>query len=311
MKTLNTVQEVRAWRKQNDVRNESVGFVPTMGCLHAGHASLVERSVRDNKFTVVSIFVNPSQFAPSEDLDQYPRTLENDKQLLESLGVDAVFVPQAQDIYPRGIPLDVSKQTGPFISVLGLSEKLEGKTRPNFFRGVATVVGKLFNIVQPTRAYFGQKDYQQFVVLQTMVKELFFDIELVMMPIKRSDTGLALSSRNKYLSAESVAIASNIYKGLKTGSEVIQKGKESPNSGDIITRDVVINAIQEVWEPFYKTKDFKLDYISIADAETLDEVETLSGCKTNLVISCAVYVTDRVDSSVTVRLIDNVLVPAQ
>ena len=194
MQVLRTVAEVRAWRKQENVRNEDVGFVPTMGCLHEGHASLIQQSIKDNKFTVVSIFVNPSQFAPTEDLDKYPRTLDADKKLLEELGVDAVFVPQPKDLYPRGIPLDVSKQVGPFISVLGLSEKLEGKTRPNFFRGVATVVGKLFNIVQPTKAYFGQKDFQQFVVLQNMVKELFFDLELVMMPITRSATsGLALS----------------------------------------------------------------------------------------------------------------------
>ncbi|QEU61678.1 Pan6 [Kluyveromyces lactis] len=306
MQVLRTVAEVRAWRKQENVRNDDVGFVPTMGCLHQGHASLIQQSIKDNKFTVVSIFVNPSQFAPTEDLDKYPRTLDADKKLLEQLGVDAVFVPQPKDIYPRGIPLDVSKQVGPFISVLGLSEKLEGKTRPNFFRGVATVVGKLFNIVQPTKAYFGQKDFQQFVVLQNMVKELFFDLELVMMPITRSATsGLALSSRNKYLCEESLEIAANIYKGLKDGAQLITKNQATAD----VTRDHVLDAIQSRWIPYYQTGDFKLDYISIADVETLDEVETLSIKSQDIVISCAVYVRDRSDSKTTVRLIDNVLVP--
>ena len=306
MQVLRTVAEVRAWRKQENVRNEDVGFVPTMGCLHEGHASLIQQSIKDNKFTVVSIFVNPAQFAPTEDLDKYPRTLDADKKLLEELGVDAVFVPQPKDLYPRGIPLDVSKQVGPFISVLGLSEKLEGKTRPNFFRGVATVVGKLFNIVQPTKAYFGQKDFQQFVVLQNMVKELFFDLELVMMPITRSATsGLALSSRNKYLCEESLEIAANIYKGLKDGAQLIIKNQATEG----VTRDDVLDAIQSRWIPYYQTGDFKLDYISIADVETLDEVETLSNKSQDIVISCAVYVRDRLDLKTTVRLIDNVLVP--
>lgn len=306
MQVLRTVAEVRAWRKQENVRNEDVGFVPTMGCLHEEHASLIQQSIKDNKFTVVSIFVNPSQFAPTEDLDKYPRTLDADKKLLEELGVDAVFVPQPKDLYPRGIPLDVSKQVGPFISVLGLSEKLEGKTRPNFFRGVATVVGKLFNIVQPTKAYFGQKDFQQFVVLQNMVKELFFDLELVMMPITRSATsGLALSSRNKYLCEESLEIAANIYKGLKDGAQLIIKNQATEG----VTRDDVLDAIQSRWIPYYQTGDFKLDYISIADVETLDEVETLSNKSQDIVISCAVYVRDRLDLKTTVRLIDNVLVP--
>ena len=153
------------------------------------------------------------QFAPTEDLDSYPRTFDQDKALLEEAGVDVLFAPQAREIYPRGIPLEVEKQEGPFVSVLGVSEKLEGMTRPNFFRGVATVVAKLFNIVSPDNAYFGQKDLQQFVVLQTMVNELFFDLKLVMMPIKRSRSGLALSSRNKYLCEESLEVSSNIFKG--------------------------------------------------------------------------------------------------
>ncbi|CDO92602.1 unnamed protein product [Kluyveromyces dobzhanskii CBS 2104] len=308
MQVLRTIADLRAWRKQSTVRNEEVGFVPTMGCLHAGHASLIEQSIKDNKFTVVSIFVNPSQFAPTEDLDKYPRTMDADTDLLKKLGVDAVFVPQPTEIYPRGIPLDVSKQVGPFISVLGLSEKLEGKTRPNFFRGVATVVGKLFNMVQPTKAYFGQKDFQQFIVIKSMVTELFFDLQLVMMPITRSETsGLALSSRNKYLCDESKDIASNIYKGLKLGAELIAENGATKTC----SRDQVIAVVQEGWAPFYESGDFELDYISIANAETLDEIETISNTSTDIVISCAVYVKDRLDDKTTVRLIDNILVPGR
>ncbi|QLL34852.1 hypothetical protein HG536_0H02270 [Torulaspora globosa] len=298
MKVAHTVQEVRNWHR--DAKG-SIGFVPTMGCLHAGHTSLFEQSMKDNDLTVVSIFVNPSQFGPNEDLDQYPRTLSEDIKLLEELGVDMLFAPKASEIYPQGIPLNVDEQRGPFVSVLGVSEVLEGATRPNFFRGVATVVAKLLNIVAPDVAYFGQKDIQQFIVLDTMVRQLFFNVRLQMMPIKRDSNGLALSSRNKYMSEETLQIASNIYKGLKRGSRKVLE------SNGIIGRDAVDAEIRQVWQPYVSSGDFEIDYLSIADFQTLKEVSSISPAEQQVVISCAIYVKDRRDKNVKVRLIDNIL----
>lgn len=298
MKVVHTIQEVRDWHRD---ATGSVGFVPTMGCLHAGHSSLFEQSLKDNDFTVVSVFVNPSQFGPNEDLDQYPRTLPEDIKLLEELGVDLLFAPKTSEIYPQGIPLDVEEQRGPFVSVLGVSEMLEGSSRPNFFRGVATVVAKLLNIVAPDVAYFGQKDIQQFIVLDTMVRQLFFNTRLQMMPIKRDRNGLALSSRNKYLSPETLEIASNIYKGLQKGSRKVLEA-----TGDI-DRDAVDTEIRQVWQPYVSRGDFEIDYLSIADVQTLKEVSKISPAGQQVVISCAVYVRDTKDKNVRVRLIDNIL----
>ena len=202
IKILRTVQQVRQWRAQCFLRNESVGFVPTMGALHAGHCSLINQSIKENDKTVVSIFVNPSQFAPHEDLDNYPRTLDHDLQILQTNNnnnnnnnkiVDAVFVPKVSEMYPSGISLDIDKQRGAFVTVHGSSEQLEGITRPQFFRGVATVVTKLLNIVQPTNIYFGQKDAQQCVVIQNLVKDLIINTNVRIMPTLRESNGLAMS----------------------------------------------------------------------------------------------------------------------
>ncbi|CCD25351.1 pantoate--beta-alanine ligase PAN6 NDAI_0F00320 [Naumovozyma dairenensis CBS 421] len=307
MKILHTVEEVREWRN-NVITNgggggSSVGFVATMGCLHEGHKSLISQSLKDNEFTVVSIFVNPSQFAPTEDLDKYPRTMDEDITMLVSLGVNILFAPNAHVMYPQGIPLNVEEQRGPFVTVLGLSEMLEGKTRPNFFRGVATVVMKLLNIVSPNVAYFGQKDIQQFIVLDTMCKELFVNTKLVMMPIIRDEkSGLALSSRNKYLCEESLKIASNIYRGLKEGQLHVGRSRED-----------IMKSIEDVWQPFIDSGDFEVDYISIADFKTLKEVDTVPTRTTttqtpNVVLSCAIYLKDRANSNTVVRLIDNILI---
>ncbi|KAL3229163.1 Pantoate--beta-alanine ligase [Nakaseomyces bracarensis] len=302
MKVFHTVKELVQWRTNDigDRRNVNVGFVPTMGALHAGHASLIAQSVKDNDYTVASIFVNPSQFAPGEDLDQYPRTLPEDIKLLESFKCDVLFAPNASEMYPQGIPLDVHEQKGPFVSVLGVSEMLEGKTRPNFFRGVATVVTKLLNIVSPDVAYFGQKDIQQFIVLETMVKELFVNTRLVRMPIARAESGLALSSRNKYLCPESIEISATLYKGISKAAQLIKSGTTARNE--------LINNINAVWQPCIDSGDFKVDYISIADYGTLHELETVhcSGTADEIVISCAIYVTDRQTKTV-VRLIDNIV----
>ncbi|SMN17908.1 similar to Saccharomyces cerevisiae YIL145C PAN6 Pantothenate synthase [Maudiozyma saulgeensis] len=303
MKILHTIQEVVQWRTTTiDRRGKTIGFVPTMGCLHNGHATLIKQSVDNNDFTVVSIFVNPSQFAPNEDLDQYPRTPEEDIKLLESLNVDVLFAPSANEMYPQGIPLDVEQQRGPFVSVLGVSEMLEGKTRPNFFRGVTTVVTKLFNIVMADNAYFGQKDIQQFIVLNVMVKELFVNTKLTMVPIVRNNAGLALSSRNKYLSPEYVTMASNIYKGLSLAQTTIAT---TVAKGLSVERDILLQEIKTAWEPYTKTADFKIDYISIADFYTLHEMDIV-GPSDKIVISCAVNVFDKISNN-TVRLIDNIV----
>ncbi|QHS73877.1 pantoate--beta-alanine ligase PAN6 [Saccharomyces paradoxus] len=309
MKIFHTVEEVVQWRTQElrETRfRETIGFVPTMGCLHSGHASLISQSVKENTYTVVSIFVNPSQFAPTEDLDNYPRTLPNDIKLLESLKVDVLFAPNAHVMYPQGIPLDVEEQKGPFVTVLGLSEKLEGKTRPNFFRGVATVVTKLFNIVMADVAYFGQKDIQQFIVLQCMVDELFVNTRLHMMPIVRNSNGLALSSRNKYLCPNSLKISENLYCGLKAAENAIR----SLVPGASLSRSEVIDIVTQIWAPYIDSHDFKVDYVSLADFKTLVELPAVENTSVQqpLVISCAVYVTDREKPNTIVRLIDNIVI---
>ncbi|AMD23004.1 HHR235Wp [Eremothecium sinecaudum] len=303
MKIFNCIPDIVQWRLTQVSRPvETIGFVPTMGCLHAGHIALVNQSRKENSLTVVSIFVNPSQFAPGEDLDKYPKTLEADLDRLRDAGVDAVFVPTPAMLYPQGIPLDVTQQRGPFVSVHGISEVLEGRTRPNFFRGVATVVTKLFNIVSPDKAYFGQKDIQQFLVLETMVRELFMPVKLVMMPIVRDDSGLALSSRNRYLCPESAQLASAIYRGLQSAASVIQ------NAADQVSRSEVEAAAYNHWNPLINSGDFKVDYLSIAEKSTLQELGPSITKSKQIVLSCAVYVTDRENKATVVRLIDNILI---
>ncbi|CCE63122.1 hypothetical protein TPHA_0E00260 [Tetrapisispora phaffii CBS 4417] len=307
MKTFNKVADVIQWRKNEIGCREKVtiGFVPTMGCLHQGHATLIRNSKKENDFTVVSIFVNPSQFAPDEDLDQYPRTMENDVKLLESLGVDALFAPTAKELYPQGIPLDVEKQHGPFVTVLGISEMLEGTTRPNFFRGVATVVMKLLNIVSPDFAYFGQKDIQQFKVLDVMVNELFMNTKLILVPIVRNADGLALSSRNKYLCDETLELSTNIFKGLNDASEKLKL----IDLGESLSHSKITSTVLDIWKPLIESGDFNVDYLSFAKWDTLQELENITSedVKAKIVISCAVYVTDRHDKSTVVRLIDNII----
>lgn len=319
MKVFHTVEEVVQWR-QNQIGDRclvKIGFVPTMGALHQGHATLIRQSVQDNDYTVCSIFVNPSQFAPNEDLDLYPRTLPEDISLLESLHCDVLFAPTAKEMYPRGIPLTIEDQRGPFVNVLGVSEMLEGRTRPNFFRGVATVVTKLLNIVSPDIAYFGQKDIQQFIVLDVMCRELFMNVTLKMMPIARAANGLALSSRNKYLSEDTKAnCANHIYAGLRAAETLIRQSRQKEGERSIgrLSRDTVNTAVYNHWTPFTNTKEFEVDYLSVARRSDLTEINDddnngdLTDPAVPLVISCAVYVTDRVDPTVRVRLIDNILI---
>lgn len=305
MKVFHTAKEVVSWRTNEIDRSKAtIGFVATMGCLHDGHRSLIEKSLTENDYTIVSIFVNPSQFGPTEDLDKYPRTLQEDIKMLESLNVDALFAPSVDEMYPQGIPLQVEKQRGAFVTVLGVSEMLEGASRPGFFRGVATVVTKLLNITMPDVAYFGQKDIQQFVVLTTMVRDLFVNTTLKLVPIVRNESGLALSSRNKYFCDESLQLAANIYRGLRSASELIESGTHK-----ILTRQTILDRIYSYWNPLIASNDFKVDYVSIARLSDLQEIDQIA-CPTlgDTVISCAVFVTDREDPNTVVRLINNVIV---
>ena len=232
---VHTVKELRDIIKPLKAQGKTVGLVPTMGALHQGHASLISTSAKQNDITVVSVFVNPTQFGPNEDFDAYPRTLDSDLKVVEGAGGDIVFAPSPKEMYPSA--------DDTWVEVTGdITKVLCGKTRPIHFRGVTTVVTKLFNIVGPTRAYFGQKDAQQVEVLRRMVKDLFVDIELVIVPINREDTGLARSSRNTYLSSEEKQAATVLSKSLKQALEDFKAGNDNL---DNIIKSVTANIQKE------------------------------------------------------------------
>ncbi|KAF5094138.1 hypothetical protein D0Z03_002177 [Geotrichum reessii] len=274
-----------------------------MGALHQGHITLVENSIRENDRTVVSIFVNPSQFAPHEDLDSYPRTLDDDIQKLSQINSHSpivLFLPSVSDMYPSGITLDVSKQVGAFVEVKGLSEQLEGASRPQFFRGVATVVTKLLNAVGPEYAYFGQKDIQQVLVVKRMVRDLLMPVEIRVVPIVREDNQLAMSSRNTYLSSEDRESSRVLFKALSTGHELYKSG--------VHQRAAILEAINTVLKSFSKPDAagfyVEVEYISLADKTTLKELDTVIPGE-GAILSAAVRVPNK-QNTVT-RLIDNII----
>ena len=252
MLILRTVGDVRAWRRDVTV----VGLVPTMGFLHDGHLSLVRASKRDNAATIVSIFVNPTQFGPNEDFARYPRDEARDLALLRAEGVDAVFAPESGEIYPEGFST--------YVEVGGLTQRLEGASRPTHFRGVTTIVANLFNIVQPDRAYFGQKDAQQLAVIRRMVRDLNMPVDIVAMPIVREADGLALSSRNAYLTDDQRTAASVLALALSLAERMYDEGERDAAR----IRDAMREAIGR--QQFAET-----DYISVADAETLEELDLI------------------------------------
>ena len=254
MKIANTIAEVRAARPAF----ARLGLAPTMGFLHAGHLSLVERAKAECGAVAVSIFVNPTQFSPTEDFARYPRDLERDLDLLRGAGTDLVFTPQPSEIYPGGFATSVD--VGP------VSRRLEGASRPGHFAGVATVVAKLFSIVQPTRAYFGQKDAQQTVVIRRMARDLDLPVEVVVAPTVREPDGLALSSRNSYLRPEERAAAPVLYRALREAQDRFAGGERDAAA----LRGVIEAIIAE--EP-----GFAIDYVSVADPETLEELGTVAG----------------------------------
>ena len=278
MKIVGTVKEVREQVKEWKKQGLSVGFVPTMGYLHEGHKSLMDAARKGNDKVVVSIFVNPMQFGPTEDLATYPRDLDHDAALCESAGVDLIFHPEAEEMY--------EKDFCSFVDMTGLTEGLCGKTRPIHFRGVCTVVNKLFNIVTPDHAYFGQKDGQQLAVIKRMVRDLNMDIEIVGCPIVREEDGLAKSSRNTYLSPEERKAALILSKTVALGKELAKTEKDA-------------NKVVEAMKKNIETEPLaKIDYVEAVDALSMAPVEKLEG---TCMLAMAVYIGKR-------RLIDNTLI---
>ena len=276
MNIVHTVNEVRAQVKEWRAAGLSVGLVPTMGYLHEGHKSLIDRAVKENDRVVVSVFVNPMQFGPTEDLASYPRDLNRDAALCEAAGADLIFNPEPENMYAS----DFSS----FIDMSTLTKGLCGKSRPIHFRGVCTVVGKLFNIVQPDKAYFGQKDAQQLAVIRHMVNDLNFNLEIVGCPIIREEDGLAKSSRNTYLSPEERQAALILSKSLERGRELIEAGERDAET----IKQAITDLIQT--EPLAR-----IDYVELVDWNTLEPVERIEGPVLNAI---AVYIGKT-------RLIDN------
>ena len=275
MKIVETIAEVRAQVKEWRAQGLSVGLVPTMGYLHEGHKSLIDRAVAENDKVVVSVFVNPMQFGVGEDLESYPRDMERDSALCENAGAALIFHPQPEEMY--------HKDFSSFVDMNTLTKGLCGKTRPIHFRGVCTVVSKLFNIVQPDKAYFGQKDAQQLAVIRHMVSDLNFGIEIVGCPIIREEDGLAKSSRNTYLSKEERKAALCLSRAVKAGQEIIQTGMMAE---ELLGK---MRAVIEA-EPLSK-----IDYVSVVDALTMQPVEKIYK---NVLVAMAVYIGKT-------RLIDN------
>jgi len=253
MQVVKTIAGIRALRKQ---LSGSVGFVPTMGYLHEGHLALVEQARAENSAVFVSIYVNPTQFGPREDFGAYPRDLNRDLELLQKAGVDIVFVPSDDEMYPP--------EFSSWVDVEKVTEQLEGASRPRHFRGVSTVVAKLFNIIQPSRAYFGQKDAQQAVVIKRMVADLNMGLEIVIVPTVRESDGLAMSSRNVYLSFEERRAVTILFRALTLAGQLWQGGEKDAEE----IRQKMTSLIQR--EPLAQ-----IDYVSIADANTLEELELI------------------------------------
>lgn len=271
--TIDAVRaQVKAWKRTG----QSVGFVPTMGYLHEGHGSLIEAARRENDKVVVSIFVNPMQFGPSEDLASYPRDLKKDSALCESLGVDLIFHPEPEEMYHPNF--------SSFVDMTVLTEELCGLSRPVHFRGVCTVVSKLFHIVQPDRAYFGQKDAQQLAVIRHMVEDLNMDLEIVGCPIIREEDGLAKSSRNTYLSPEEREAALVLSRSIALGQKMVEDGEQDAGR--------VIAAMKEMIE---KEPMARIDYVKAVDGRTMQQITDV---RRPMLVAIAVYIG-------STRLIDN------
>lgn len=280
MQTIQTVQALKQWVTQARNEGKTIGLVPTMGALHAGHISLVKAARQDCNLVVVSIFVNPTQFGPKEDFSKYPRTLDKDSALLARENVDVIFAPSIEEVYPAG--------TSTFVEVEGLSNRLDGASRPGHFRGVATVVSKLFLMANPHRAYFGQKDAAQVAVLRKMVRDLHFDLQLIVCPIVRDADGLALSSRNSYLSPEERKQALVLSRSIHCVEDLLKSGEKKAAA--------LIQAAQEV---FAEESQVRIDYVTAVDPDSLEEVTEIQG-KTLFAVAAWVGATRLIDNTILV-----------
>lgn len=276
METTNTIQNVRQTVAQWKKEGLTVGFVPTMGYLHEGHKSLIDKAVAENDRVVVSIFVNPMQFGPTEDLESYPRDFVRDCKLCETAGTSLVFNPEPSEMY--------AEDFCSFVDMNSLTKGLCGKSRPIHFRGVCTVVSKLFNIVKPDRAYFGEKDAQQLAVIRRMVRDLNFDIEIVGCPIVRESDGLAKSSRNTYLNSAERQAATILNRSLKKGKVLLEQGETDAS----VVRNAIIDTLNT--EPLAK-----IDYVEIVDSNSLESVQKI---EKSVLVAIAVKIG-------ATRLIDN------
>ncbi|MCD8026686.1 MAG: pantoate--beta-alanine ligase [Clostridiales bacterium] len=272
-----TREVITEWKRQG----LSVGFVPTMGFLHEGHKSLIDKAAKDNDRVAVSVFVNPMQFSPNEDLDKYPRDFAADTKLCEESGADLIFHPTPEELYPDGFCS--------FVDMTGPTAELCGKSRPIHFRGVCTVVNKLFNIIQPDRAYFGQKDAQQLAVIRRMVKDLNMPVEVIGCPIIREADGLAKSSRNKYLSEDERKAALILSKTIFMGEKMLKNGEKS------------ISALLEAMRKNIEAEPLaKIDYVDAVDADSIRKIDAVQG---RVLVAIAVYIGKT-------RLIDNFIFEA-
>ncbi|KGN02750.1 pantoate--beta-alanine ligase [Clostridium novyi A str. 4570] len=276
MLKLNKINEVKKYVAEWKKEGLTIGLVPTMGCLHEGHKSLIDRAVKENDKVIVSVFVNPTQFGPNEDFDKYPRSIENDVDLCNKAGVSIVFNPEPKEMY--------FEDACTYVNVENLTDGLCGAKREGHFRGVCTVVSKLFNISEATRAYFGEKDAQQLAVIKRMVRDLNFNVEIVGCPIVRESDGLAKSSRNKYLSKEERVEALALSKGLKKGKELLENGIRKTST----IKETIENEIK-------KSPLSKIDYIEVVDSVTLEPVENI---ERDVLVAIAVFIGKT-------RLIDN------
>jgi pantoate--beta-alanine ligase len=278
MKVFPSIDEMRAASRAARREGKSLGLVPTMGALHEGHLSLVRAAKAQCDLVAASIFVNPLQFGPNEDLAKYPRTLDRDRELLEQEGVDFIFAPSVEEMYPAGAVTHVT--------VEGLSDKLCGRSRPGHFRGVTTVVSKLFNIVEPDRAFFGQKDAAQSTIIRRMVRDLNIPVQVVVCPIVREPDGLAMSSRNAYLDAQQRKSALVLYRSLMAVQARFEQGERKVHA-----------LIEAGRQAFSQEPSVRLDYFEIVDPEMLDPVDDLSHPS---LVAVAAFVD-------TTRLIDNIV----
>jgi len=275
-KSIKNVRQIVRVRKK---KNEVIGFVPTMGALHQGHISLITRARKETNFLVVSIFINPLQFGPKEDYKKYPRNFKEDGAILRKEGVDLIFYPSPGIMYPSGFSTRVEENF--------LSKVLCGKSRPTHFKGVTTVVAKLFNIVEPDIAYFGQKDYQQAQIIKSMIKDLNFHIKVKILPIIREKSGLALSSRNMYLNSEEKKDGLVLFKSLKLAKELVRQGQRNTH----FIREALTHLINS-------KKTTKIDYVELVDPRTLRPIKKIDR---KVLVALAVFVGKT-------RLIDNTII---